>query len=117
MPPLHGDALPKVGAPSQHHGEGVHVAVVATTTGSLALDGQLPPLPIVPTSCRSPRFFSSHPFQRGKTVHDTMLCERGRRDDRGRTNENRVTVFALPFSLSQTDRVLSDYIHQLRRSN
>ncbi len=52
VPPLHRDALPEVGAPSQHHDEGAHVAVVAATTGCLALDGQMPPLPIVPTSCR-----------------------------------------------------------------
>ncbi len=31
-------------------------------------------------------------------------------DDRGTTDESRITVFALPFSLSQTDRVRRLYI-------
>ena len=32
------------------------------------------------------------------------------RDDRGTTDESRITVYALPFSLSQTDRVHGLYI-------
>ena len=68
MPPLHGDALPAAGTQGQHHGEGAHVDVVDAAAGCLALDGRLPPPPLVPTSFRSPRFFSSLPFYRGKTV-------------------------------------------------
>ncbi len=58
VPPLHGDALNTAGAHSQHYGEGAHVAVAAAAACCLALDGRLPLLPLVPTSCRSQRFFS-----------------------------------------------------------
>ncbi len=38
------------------------------------------------------------------------------RDDRGLTDESRITVFALPFSLSQTDRVIGAQVEKSRGS-